>query len=94
MDDDGDKRDSSQEDPEADRVEGNRLIVSGAGLGALGAASAVVLGATCPLCVVGAPALVGFGFYKRWRASKGAASAETTETTETTASADAAPDHG
>ena len=68
MDDDSTEGDSS----EVDRAEGNRLIVSGAGLGALGAASAVVLGATCPLCVVGAPALVGFGFYKRWRASKAA----------------------
>jgi len=52
-----------------ERAEGTRLIASGVGLGALGAASAVVLGATCPLCVVGAPALVGWGFYKRWKAN-------------------------
>ena len=58
---------------QAEHAEGTRLIASGIGLGALGAASAVVLGATCPLCVVGAPALVGFGFYKRWKAKGKAA---------------------
>jgi len=35
-----------------------------------GAASAAVLGATCPVCVVGAPALVGWGAYKRWKATR------------------------
>jgi hypothetical protein len=53
-----------------ERIEGNRLMVSGVALGAIGAASAVLLGATCPLCVVGAPALVGWGAYKRWKASR------------------------
>ena len=56
-------------EPSPEAREGTRLIASGVGLGALGAASALVLGATCPLCVVGAPALVGWGVYKRWRAS-------------------------
>ena len=50
--------------------EGNRLMLSGVTLGAIGVASTVVLGATCPLCVVGAPALVGWGIYKRYRASR------------------------
>lgn len=61
---------------QAEHAEGTRLIASGIGLGALGAASAVVLGATCPLCVVGAPALVGFGFYKRWKANRKATASE------------------
>ncbi len=55
--------------------EGTRLMLSGAGLGLVGAASAVALGATCPLCVVGAPALIGWGAYKRWSATR-AGSAE------------------
>lgn len=50
----------------AEREEGKRLMWSGVALGAVGAASALVLGATCPLCVVGAPALVGWGAYKRF----------------------------
>lgn len=58
-------------DPNDDeRGEGNRLMLSGVALGAVGAASAVLLGATCPLCVVGAPALVGWGVYKRWKADR------------------------
>jgi cytochrome c-type biogenesis protein CcmH/NrfG len=59
---------ASPHDGDAERTEGTRLIASGVGLGAVGAASAVVLGATCPLCIVGAPALVGWGVYKRWKA--------------------------
>lgn len=58
----------SDEEREAQAKEGTRLIVSGLGLGAIGAASAVLLGATCPLCVVGAPALVGWGAYQRFQA--------------------------
>jgi hypothetical protein len=61
---------SDPSDDEAERAEGNRLMVTGVALGAVGAASAVLLGATCPLCVVGAPALVGWGAYKRWNASQ------------------------
>ena len=59
---------SDERDDEA--REGNRLMLSGVALGLVGAASTVVLGATCPLCVVGAPALVGWGVYKRYRASR------------------------
>lgn len=59
---------SDRRDDEA--REANRLISSGVILGIVGAASAVVLGATCPLCVVGAPALVGWGAYERYRAAR------------------------
>ncbi len=53
-----------------EKREGNRLMLSGAGLGLVGVTSTVVLGATCPLCVVGAPALVAWGAYKRWNATR------------------------
>lgn len=35
------------------------------GIGAFGAAGALLLGAVCPICVVAAPALIGAGVYKR-----------------------------
>ena len=47
--------------------EGNRLMLSGSAIGAATVASAVLLGATCPLCIVGVPALIGFGAYQRVR---------------------------
>ena len=59
---------SDERDDEA--REGNRLMLSGVAVGLIGAASTVALGATFPLCVVGAPALVGWGVYKRYRASR------------------------
>ena len=58
------------DDKEREAAEGTRLMLSGAGLGLVGAASAAVLGASCPLCVVGAPALVAWGAYKRWTATR------------------------
>ncbi len=58
------------DDRDEEAAEGTRLMLSGASLGLLGVASAALLGATCPLCVVGAPALVGWGAYKRYRASR------------------------
>ena len=63
-----DHREAAHREEEA--REGTRLMLSGAGLGLFGAVSTVVLGATCPLCVVGAPALVGYGAYKRWKANR------------------------
>ena len=51
-----------------DQAEANQLITGGLGLGAFGAASAALLGAVCPICVVAAPALVGAGLYKRYKA--------------------------
>lgn len=52
--------------PAEDRRESNQLIGMGLGLGAFGAVSALALGATCPLCVVAAPTMLGMGLYKRW----------------------------
>ena len=50
--------------PERDRNElrdANSCIALGAGLGAMGTGTALLVGATCPLCVVFAPALIGYG---------------------------------
>jgi hypothetical protein len=52
------------------RKEGNQLLGLGLGIGAWGAASGLVVGAVCPLCVVAAPALVGAGLLRRWQAGR------------------------
>lgn len=49
------------------RDDGNELIATGLGVGAIGVFGAVVLGATCPVCVVATPALLGAGLYKKWK---------------------------
>lgn len=54
-------------DDERPREDGTELIVGGLGVGAIGVAGAVLLGATCPVCVVATPALIGAGLYRRWR---------------------------
>ena len=38
---------------------GNELIVTGVGVGAIGVLGTLLLGATCPVCVVATPALIG-----------------------------------
>lgn len=58
---------SQKREVEALKSEGNRLVVSGSAIGVASIASAVLLGATCPLCIVGVPALIGFGIYQRVR---------------------------
>jgi len=52
------------------RKEGNQLLGLGVGVGAWGAASGMLLGAVCPVCVVAAPALLGFGLFRRWQAGR------------------------
>ncbi len=49
------------------RFEGNTCMALGAGVGALGAASAALTGALCPLCIFIAPGLIGYGAFRRWR---------------------------
>jgi hypothetical protein len=61
--------------------EGNQCIALGLGVGGLGAAAALAIGATCPLCLVIAPGLVGAGFLKR-RSALRAASQPASETIE------------
>lgn len=53
---------------EEQKKEGEGHIKFGVGVGAFGAASLAVLGATCPLCFFVAPAMVGIGALKRRRA--------------------------
>ncbi|MBX7143702.1 MAG: hypothetical protein K1X79_04560 [Oligoflexia bacterium] len=48
--------------------EANTCMALGAGVGVLGAASAALTGALCPLCVVVAPGLIGLGAYRKWSA--------------------------
>lgn len=57
----------SRQQANSDRQDGNTCIALGAGVGVLGAASAVLAGAVCPLCYFVAPGLIGLGAYKRWR---------------------------
>jgi hypothetical protein len=49
------------------RRESTELLVAGLGIGTLGAVSAIVGAAVCPICVVASPALLGVGLYKRWK---------------------------
>lgn len=48
----------------------NLCIALGAGLGAIGAGTALLAGAVCPLCVVIAPALLGGGMWRRFSAGR------------------------
>ena len=45
-------------------------LAMGAGVGAVGTISAVLVGATCPICVVMAPALIGMGLVKGYAARR------------------------
>ena len=43
----------------------NACVLTGAGIGALGAGAALLTGAVCPLCVVISPALISVGLARR-----------------------------
>ncbi len=45
----------------------------GAGIGAAGTGAAIITGATCPVCWIAAPALIGIGLAKRLKLKKNAA---------------------
>jgi len=51
-----------------EKKDANTCMALGAGVGVLGAASALLTGALCPLCIFIAPGLVGYGAYRRWKA--------------------------
>lgn len=53
-----------------EKRDANAMMVAGVGVGALGAVTAAIGGALCPVCVVAAPALLGIGAYRRWRAGR------------------------
>ena len=52
------------------KKDGNVCFALGAGVGVMGVGSALLLGATCPLCVLIAPGAIGYGALKRWQASQ------------------------
>ena len=51
-------------------TEANQCIAIGLGIGGMGAATALAIGATCPLCIIFAPLLVGAGLVKRRKEEK------------------------
>ena len=53
-----------------DLKDARAAIAMGAGVGTIGTASAILLGATSPICVVMAPALIGIGLIKGYAAKK------------------------
>lgn len=52
--------------------EANQVIAIGGAVGAAGIGATILLGATCPVCYVAAPGLIGLGIYRRWRCKSGA----------------------
>ena len=57
-------------DSETETSDANTLILGGLGIGTFGLVSAAIGAAVCPVCVVAAPALLGVGAYKRWKARR------------------------
>lgn len=49
------------------RKDAHTLLVGGATLGAFSVITGALLGATCPMCVVVAPVMLGAGAFKRWQ---------------------------
>lgn len=49
-------------------TEGNQCIAMGLGVGGLGTAAALTVGAVCPLCLIVAPGLLGVGILQRFKA--------------------------
>jgi hypothetical protein len=45
-------------------------IACGAGACTAGAVTAAAVTASCPFCALGGVALLSYGFYKKWKASK------------------------
>ena len=64
------EKELGMEEQKKERQIANTCITVGAGVGALGIASATLTGAICPLCVVVAPGLIGYGTYKKWLGQK------------------------
>lgn len=48
----------------------NGLLAAGTTMGLVGTAGTLLTGAVCPLCVVGAPVLLGIGIFKKLRARR------------------------
>ena len=67
-----------KEPPQQEMFSANELLAGGAGLGVVGAATTLLAGAACPLCVVGAPALLAAGAVKKLRRRQASWRVETT----------------
>lgn len=50
------------------REDSHRLLAGGATLGTFAVVTSALVGATCPMCVVVAPVMLGAGAVQRWRA--------------------------
>lgn len=62
---------ATQHERDAEIRDANTYMAFGAGLGVLGTGAALLAGATCPLCVVIAPAMFGVGAWRRIAAQHG-----------------------
>jgi len=80
-----DQPSSSDKEGQLLRGEAKSYFAMAAGVGVIGAIGLAVGGAMCPVCVVATPALLGAGFYKRWRAARRAPAAEAITPTQTQA---------
>lgn len=61
------QREHDKRSAEELKLQGTTFLATGAGVAAIGLAGAA-LGAVCPLCVIAAPAVAGFGLVQRLRA--------------------------
>ena len=61
---------SEFQDAQQELRDAGSCLAMGAGVGAVGTISAMMIGATCPICVVMAPALIGMGLVKGYAARK------------------------
>ena len=61
---------NAHQDAQQELRDAGSCLAMGAGVGTIGTASAFLLGATCPICVVMAPALIGMGLVKGYVASR------------------------
>jgi hypothetical protein len=59
--------DEREREKRALQDDARHLLMGGASLGAISIATTAFLGATCPLCVVAVPLMLGLGAYKQWR---------------------------
>lgn len=50
---------------EGKNQKGNKELVFGASLSTYAAASTIITGTVCPLCVIASPILLGIGVYKK-----------------------------
>lgn len=79
---------------ETQLAEGKGHVKFGLGVGAVGAISLAVIGTTCPLCFVVAPAMVGVGAWKAQRAKAALKTRDESPLAADSGSADHDPDIG